>query len=152
MTLENKKDFELNELCGLISIIHRKTQIYLNQELKKYSLNSAEFVYLIHIRGEDPMPLKTLSGHLRMDDAQTSRIVKSLEEKGLLEKLRSREDGRAFEVRLTEQGQTLRPKILEDLFHWIREITEGIPEDELQPFINNLGITARNATLLTEGE
>lgn len=150
--MEPKKDFELKELCGLVSIIHRKTQIYLNQELKKFSLNSAELVYLIHIRGEEPTQLKTLSSHLRMDDAQTSRIVKSLEEKGLLEKIRSREDGRAFEVRLTEHGKKLRPKILADLFHWIQEITQGIPEDELQPFINNLGTTARNATLLTEGE
>lgn len=150
--LEEKREYELRELCGLVSIIHRKTQIYLNQELKRFSLNSGELVYLIHIGGEKPTPLKTLSAHLRMDDAQTSRIISSLEEKGLIEKIRSTDDRRAFEVMLTDHGSKLRPKILEDLFQWIGKITGGIPADELQPFLNNLGLTARNALLLTEGE
>lgn len=150
--LEENKDYDLKNLCGYVSIIHRKTQVYLNQELKKYHLNSAEFVYLVHIQGDAPIPLKTLSGHLRMDEAQTSRIVKSLEEKGLLKKIRSKEDGRALEVSLTDKGKDLRPRIMEDLYRWIRQITEGIPEEDLQPYINKLGHTAHNAILLTEGD
>lgn len=143
---------EKNDLCGLISIIHRKTQIYLNQALKSYGLNSAEFVYLIHIQDAGVTALRTIGAHLRMDDAQTTRVIQSLGEKGIIRKLRSQEDKRAFGVELTELGRDVKPKILKDLDEWIRLITGGIPEAEIAPLIRQLGLIAANATTLTEGK
>ncbi|KAF5075389.1 HTH-type transcriptional regulator MgrA [anaerobic digester metagenome] len=140
------------ELCGLVSVIHRKTQIYLNSELKKYGLNSAEFVYLIHIREHEPTELKSLGAHLRMDDAQTTRVIKSLEEKGLVRKLRSRTDRRAFDVEFTQAGRDVKPLILEDLDRWVSGITEGLPEQEVEEMIRLLRQTAQRAVSLTEGK
>lgn len=140
------------ELCGLVSVIHRKTQIYLNQELKKYGMNSAEFVYLIHIRDQEPMELKSLGAHLRMDDAQTTRVIKSLEEKGLAKKQRNETDRRAYDVILTPQGRDLKPKILADLDRWVALITEGIEAQEVDTLIRLLRMTAHKAAGLTEGK
>lgn len=140
------------DLCGLISIIHRKTQIYLNQELKKYGLNSAEFVYLIHIKEEESTGLKSIGTHLRMDDAQTTRIIRSLEEKNLARKLRNPEDKRAFDVELTALGKEVKPKIIEDLNEWIRLITDGLEETETEALLKNLSLVAHNAMTLTEGK
>lgn len=140
------------ELGGLISVIHRKTQIYLNQELKKYGLNSAEFVYLIHIREGAPTELKSLGGHLRMDDAQTTRVIRSLEEKGLVRKLRNQTDRRAYDVEFTAEGLRVKPKILEDLDRWNRLITEGLAEDQVEAMLRMLRLTAKNAVRVTEGK
>lgn len=147
----NKKTNK-NDLCGLISIIHRKTQIYLNQELKKYGLNSAEFVYLIHIKDNQATSLKSLGAHLRMDDAQTTRVIRSLEEKNLVSKLRCQDDKRAFDIELTPLGQALKPKIIEDRNEWIRLITAGIEDVEIESFIKNLSLVAQHAMALTEGK
>ena len=140
------------DLCGLVSIIHRKTQIYLNQELKKYGLNSAEFVYLIHIKEKESTGLKSIGAHLRMDDAQTTRVIRSLEGKNLVNKLRSQEDKRAFDVELTELGKKVKPLIIEDLNKWIALITEGLGESEVEALERNLSLVAHNATMLTEGK
>lgn len=143
---------EKTELIGLISVVHRKTQIYLNQELKKYGLNSAEFVYLIHIRDNEPSELKSLGAHLRMDDAQTTRVIKSLEQKGLVTKLRNPKDRRAYDVSLTDHGRDLKPKIIKDLNDWVDLITKGVKPDEMNQFIDILRKTAKKAVALTEGK
>lgn len=143
---------EKTELIGLISVVHRKTQIYLNQELKKYGLNSAEFVYLIHIRDNEPSELKSLGAQLRMDDAQTSRVIKSLEAKGLATKLRNPKDRRAFDVSLTDYGRELKPKIIKDLNGWVDLITKGVDPVEMNQFMAILRKTAQRAVEFTEGK
>ena len=147
-----EKPSNKNDLCGIISVIHRKTQIYLNQELKKYGLNSAEFVYLIRIKDTQATRLKTLGAHLRMDDAQTTRVIRSLEEKNLVSKIRSQEDKRAFDIELTPLGKELKPKIIEDRNEWIRLITLGMESTQVEAFIKNLSLVAQNAMELTEGK
>ena len=143
---------EKTELIGLISVVHRKTQIYLNQELKKYGLNSAEFVYLIHIQDNEPSELKSLGARLRMDDAQTTRVIKSLEGKGLATKLRNPKDRRAYDVSLTDHGRDLKPKIIKDLNSWVDLITKGVEPNEMNQFISILRKTAKKAVELTEGK
>lgn len=140
------------DLCGYISVVHRKTQIYLNQELKKYGMNSAEFVYLIHIKEQEPMELKSLGAHLRMDDAQTTRVIRSLEEKNLVRKLRSPKDRRAYDVELTEQGRAVKPRILEDLDRWVSLLTEDMSQGESESLLRLLRMTAHKAAGLTEGK
>ena len=115
-------------------------------------MNSAEFVYLIHIKDNQATSLKSLGAHLRMDDAQTTRVIRSLEEKNLVSKLRCQDDKRAFDIELTQLGQTLKPKIIEDRNEWIRLITAGLEETEIESFIKNLSLIAHNATALTEGK
>lgn len=140
------------DLCGYISVVHRKTQIYLNQELKKYGLNSAEFVYLIHIREEEPTELKFLGTHLRMDDAQTTRVIRSLEEKKLVKKLRSEKDRRAFDVELTKEGRQVKPQTMQDLDRWVSLLTEDMDETEVNDMLRLLRMTAQKAAGLTEGK
>lgn len=143
---------EQRELGGLISVIHRKTQIYLNQELKQYGLNSAEFVYLIHIGEDKPMELRALGAHLRMDDAQTTRVIRSLEDKGLVRKRRSELDRRALDVQLTDEGRRVKPLILADMDGWIALITQGLEPQATSQLIAMLKVMAGNACTITEGK
>ena len=133
-------------------MIHRKTQIYLNQELKQYGLNSAEFVYLIHVEEDKPTELRALGAHLRMDDAQTTRVIRSLEEKGLVRKRRSELDRRALDVELTDKGRRVKPLILAAMDGWITLITEGLEPPATAQLIAMLKVMAANACRKTEGK
>lgn len=132
-----------------ISILYRKTQIHLNHTLKAYDLNSAEFVYLLHL-DETRVNLRDLGDDLRMDHAQTTRVVKSLEEKGLILKERG-EDRRCYLVSLTDQGQIIKPQILSVMREWVGQLTQDLEENELELFLNLLHKVAHRAIEETNG-
>ena len=115
-----------------ISIIHRKSQIYMNRECKALDLNATEAFYLMHIGKFEPLKQSEISEHLSMDEALTTRTLRVMEKKDLLVRYKDEEDNRCQRVSLTEKGKSLQPKIKQILRNWVRLLTTDLPEDELQ--------------------
>lgn len=133
-----------------ISIIHRQSQIYINRELRPYNVNSSEYIYLINLAAEsEGVNQKHLSDMLIIDDALTTRVMKSLESKGYIVRERCRSDKRAYDIKLTEKGVQIQPVILKTLKKWTDTISEGMDEGERDEMIEKLTVMSQNALLVT---
>jgi DNA-binding MarR family transcriptional regulator len=136
-----------------ISILHRQAQIYLNRELKPYGLNSSEYIYLVNLAaGNNGVNQKQLSDMIIIDDALTTRAMKSLENKGYIVREKSQSDKRSYNIRLTEKGIRIQPIILGILKKWTDIISEGMNEEEKDLIIQKLKAMSNNALKVTKEE
>ena len=128
-----------------ISIIHRQFQIYINNEIKQYDLNSSEYIYLISLGHNEGVNQKYFSDQLCIDDALTTRVMKSLEHKGYITRSRSERDKRAYSIRLTGKGAAIQPVIIDKLNHWTEILSKGMDGDEVDYIIGKLQAMSQNA-------
>lgn len=140
-----------DHIMKYISIIMRKSQVHLNAAMKEFDLNSAEVRYLIHL-DEEVRNLKEISRLVHLDDAQTTRVIRSLEQKDLIRKEPSSEDGRAFAVSLSEQGIALKPEILHRLDQWHDCLLQDLSEEEEDQLMDWLKLIARRAIQEIQGD
>lgn len=143
---------EIKSIGKWISILHRQAQIYLNKELKPYDLNSSEYIYLVNLAENSGVNQKYLSDKIIIDDALTTRVMKSLESKGYIIRERSQIDKRSYTIRLTEKGVHIQPIILEKLNHWTTTISKNMNEVEIDFMIERLKEMSQNALRITKGE
>ncbi len=148
--MENR---EWKSIGKWISILHRQSQIYLNRELKPYGLNSSEYIYLVNLAAEnDGSNQKHLSDMLSIDDALTTRVMKSLEQKGYIMREKNQSDKRSYNIRLTDKGIEIQPIILKALKNWTDIISEGMTEEEKDSIIQKLTTMSDNALKVTKGK
>ncbi len=136
-----------------ISILYRQAQIYLNRKLKPYGINSSEYIYLVNLTAENSgSNQKHLSDMIIIDDALTTRAMKSLESKGYVVREKSQSDRRSYRINLTEKGVSIQPIILKTLKEWTDIISEGMDEEEKDAIIQKLIVMANNALKVTKGK
>ena len=143
---------EVKSIGKWISILHRQSQVYLNKELKPYNLNSSEYIYLINLAGNAGVNQKYLSDMIIIDDALTTRAMKSLEEKGYIVREKSQSDKRSYNIKLTEKGLKIQPIIHEKLNYWTSVLSENMKEEEIDSMIEKLRSMSNNALKATKGE
>ena len=88
-----------------ITLLSRKTLVYLSSALAPYGLTAAEeplYMSLYYVEG---ITQEELTALVYADKASTARRVKSLEEKGLLRRERDPADRRRNRLYLTEEAK-----------------------------------------------
>ena len=144
---------EIKSIGKWISILHRQSQIYINRELKPYGLNSSEYIYLVNLASENEgVNQKYLSNLIIIDDALTTRAMKSLENKGYITREKSRDDKRSYHIKLTQKGVEIQPIILDKLINWTDIISEGMKDEEKDCIIQKLMVMSNNALKVTKGK
>lgn len=133
-----------------ISILHRHFQIYINNELKSYDLNSSEYIYLVNIAKHEGENQKYLSNMLAIDNALTTRVMKGLEKKNYIIREKSSADKRSYIVKLTEKGHNVQPMIIEKLYHWTDILSRDMNEEEIESIIAKLKLMSQNVLLVTK--
>jgi len=81
--------------------------------LKDLGLTYPQYLVMLVLWEEGPLPVKKLGEHLRLDSGTLSPLLKRLETAGLVRRERSARDERSVEVRLTEEGASMRDRALE---------------------------------------
>lgn len=72
----------------------------------EHDLSIIQVRLLAILRDREPGMLQ-LAGHLQLEKSSLSGLVSRAEQRGLLERIASRDDGRAATVRMTAQGRRL---------------------------------------------
>lgn len=85
---------------------------------------------LLTIEELEPAPLQRLGQRMARDKSQMTRIVQSLEGKGMVARSVSPEDGRVTLVRLTAKGRAFVGEISAILTAVIGEILEPLPASD----------------------
>ena len=128
---QSKFKSEFNK--ATINIIY--TNSWLNQQLvemfKSYGLTQPQFNILRILRGQYPQPatVNLLIDRMLDKSSNASRIVDKLESKGLVARRQCKQDRRAVDVIITENGLELISKIDEDMAKW-EASHRGLSEDE----------------------
>ncbi|MDW4286782.1 MarR family transcriptional regulator [Staphylococcus saprophyticus] len=114
----NDYDQMRKEMCYLFYITSKEVVNRFNKYLKQFDISFPNYIVLLYIENDKPIYIKTLCDELYLDSGTISPIIKRLEKKSLIERMRTEEDERRMKVRLTEKGLELKdhfPKISEDV-------------------------------------
>lgn len=123
------------ELCFQLYVASKEVIKRYKTYLDPYDLTYTGFIAMIAL--EDHMTVNQLGEILYLDSGTLSPLLKKLEKKGYLEKVRSKEDERRVELILTSRG---------------REVKEELPciSAKVAGNMDLTNITADHQTLLTQ--
>jgi len=113
-----------------ISVLHRQFQVYLNNELKAYGLNSSQYIFLIQLYKTNNVSQETLANTLFIDKSATTRALIHLEDNGFIERIPNPCDKRSNLVRLTEKGASLKEDLFYLLVKWNNKLTARLSAEE----------------------
>lgn len=102
----------------LISIIYRKSQIFLGQALKQFDITSAEYPILMVLNQRNGATQEELSSTLYIDKSAVARVVQSLVSKGFVTKKKDENDQRCNRIYLTSKGHEVHTHIEKALDDW----------------------------------
>lgn len=88
-----------------ITLLSRKTLVYLSSALAPYGLTAAEEPFYMSLYYVEGITQEELTALVYADKASTARRVKSLEEKGLLRRERDPADRRRNRLYLTKEAK-----------------------------------------------
>lgn len=98
--------------------------------LSETALHVGQDMALLELWKEDGMGLGELAGRLFLEPSTVTRMVRRMEEAGLVRRRRDARDARVFRVHLTEEGRALEEKV-KDHFEGIeRKALEGLSDEE----------------------
>lgn len=105
-----------------------------NEEAGKKGSTMATGFALISIDPENGTPSTALGPKMGMETTSLSRTLKSMENKGLIERKPNPADGRSVLVHLTPFGKEMREYSKTVVFGFDKAIQNHIPEEDLQTF------------------
>jgi len=115
-----------------------------NEEASKFDTTMATGFALLNIDPEKGTPSTSLGPKMGMEATSLSRTLKTMEEKGLIERRPNPEDGRGVLIHLTEFGREKREYSKERVLIFDNAIRSNIPPEKIEHFyevaeiINNM--------------
>ena len=88
---------ENNRIGKLTAVIHRKSQSFYTKELKIYNITSSEYPVIFKLSCGDGITQDEIVNDLGIDKGAVARIIKSLIDKGFIEKNKDEVDKRCIE-------------------------------------------------------
>lgn len=105
-----------------------------NEQAAKHESTMAMAMALLYIDFENGTPSTALGPSMGMEATSLSRILKSMEEKGLIYRERNPEDGRSVFIKLTELGMEKREISKSSVYQFNQKIRERIGDDKIHHF------------------
>jgi DNA-binding MarR family transcriptional regulator len=104
-----------------------------NEVASAYGGTMATGYVLLNIDAEGT-PSTSLGPRMGMESTSLSRTLKSMEDKGLIERQRHEEDGRIVLIKLTDFGREKRELAREAVINFNRSVQDIVPEEDLKGF------------------
>jgi DNA-binding MarR family transcriptional regulator len=103
-----------------------------SEEVARYRITMPMWRVLSQLWGEAYRSQRELGALTSTDPATLSRLVRSMEARGLVTRRRPREDAREVRVRLTTKGRELTKRLIPLALEYEAFATEGIPPVQLE--------------------
>ncbi|MBW2961445.1 MarR family winged helix-turn-helix transcriptional regulator [Mesonia aestuariivivens] len=107
-----------------------------NEEAGKQGSTMATGFALLNIDPEEGTPSTSLGPKMGMEATSLSRTLKSMQEKGLIDRKKNPEDGRSVLITLTEYGREMRAFSKEVVLKFDEAIKNSVPEKDIKTFID----------------
>lgn len=93
----------ITKMTRSLDAVERKTLVYLND----ISLTSSQFSVLEALYHLGPMCQKKVAGKVLKSSGNITTVIDNLEKRGLVQRIRSREDRRYIQLHITDEGREL---------------------------------------------
>ena len=103
----------------------------LKKQLSPYGVDAVEYTVLSVCLAVGPTSIRDLRELVPIDYGHMSRTTTRLEDKGLLQKIRTRDDQRVVRLRVTEEGASLMPELLERVQEYYALLVKDISHEQL---------------------
>lgn len=144
--------FLIDSLIMFNNKIYRNTQSYLDKALKKYSLSSGAYPYLIVIEKNEGSSQISISNQIGNDRAMSARTINKLIESGFIYRIQDEKDSRAYKLYLTDEAKKIMPSIHMEIQKIVNFITEDLQEEEKDITIKALKKIFEKSQCLKKGE
>lgn len=105
-----------------------------NEQAAKHESTMATAMALLYIDYEKGIPSTALGPSMGMEATSLSRILKNMEEKGLIYREKNPEDGRSVIIKLTDFGKEKREISKKSVYKFNQTIKEHISEEKINHF------------------
>jgi len=113
---------------------HAISRMY-NQQATQYDITTSIGFVLINIDPIDGTPATKIAPLMGLEARSLTRILKTMEEKGLIYKAQDPDDGRSVRIFLTQKGMEKREVSRETVRAFNRAVRDIVPENKLKTFL-----------------
>jgi MarR family transcriptional regulator, organic hydroperoxide resistance regulator len=116
---------------------HAIARMY-NQQAGKHDITMSMGFVLLNINSEEGTPATKIAPLMGLEARSLTRLLKSMEEKGLIYREADASDKRLVRIVLTKEGKKKKEKSRETVLRFNHAIREQIEEDKLNVFFSVL--------------
>ena len=104
-----KDSYLSKQLCFLLYVTSKEV-------IKKYThyLKEYDFMVIMDIENDEKINIKSLGQRVFLDSGTLTPLLKKLEKKGYVQRMREKEDERNLQISLTQNGRDIKP-VLEQI-------------------------------------
>lgn len=116
---------------------HAIARMYQQQAMKYGGTMSIGYA-LLNIHGEEGTPATKIGPMMGLETRSLTRLLKSMEEKGLIYRQSDKTDKRSVRIMLTKEGQRRKEKAKETVLRFNEVVRQELSEDKLKNFFEVL--------------
>lgn len=132
-----------------ISILYRKSHIWLNNSCAKYDLTAAQALIILIVCDFEVLTQDDITKRLSLDKSVIAKTVTKLQETGFLVRTTNAKDKRTYDIRPTEKAWNVYPFIKEQIDACFQQMTQHMTEAQREEF-KQLLLLAAEATIASE--
>ncbi|RTQ53500.1 MarR family transcriptional regulator [Hymenobacter gummosus] len=117
---------------------HAISRMY-NVQAAKHDITTSIGFVLLNIDQENGTPATKIAPLLGLETRSLTRILRSMEEKGLIYKQADQQDKRSVRIFLTEEGLTKKEVSRQTVRQFNQKIREKVPAEQLEVFFRVVG-------------
>lgn len=129
-----------------ISILYRKSHIWLNNDCAQYDLTAAQAAIILIVCDFGVLTQDDITKRLRLDKSVIAKTVTKLEERGFMVRTTNAKDKRTYDIRPTEKAREVYPFVKEQIDLSFQRMTQNMTEKERAEF-KRLLMMAAEATI-----
>lgn len=114
---------------------HSIARMY-NQQAAKYHGTMSIGFALLNIHSEEGTPATKIGPMMGLEPRSLTRLLKSMEEKGLIYRQADIQDKRSVRIYLTKEGKRHRDKSKETVLRFNEAVRDEIPTEKLEVFFD----------------
>jgi len=142
--MDSEEVYWNNFMVLFIDRMVRSMRNDINEKIADLEISGPQAPYVLSLYIKDYQSMASLSNFLEMDRANTSRVIRSLESKGLVVSERRTGSSRNVPIMLTSYGRKVAEKLFERVVDINKSFFEGIPEMDVVRFKNTVIRVFRN--------
>ena len=136
----------------MLNNISRSQAIYRNSRITASDLNSCHYAFVLSICREPGRSQEELARELCLNKSTVARALNYLETNGYILRTPLPSDKRQFSVYPTDKMLAVRPEVRKASAEWRDQLSEGIPEAEMEIFNSVLERMERRARDIIESQ
>lgn len=133
-----------------ISILYRKSHVWLNNGCTQYSLTAAQAVVILIVCDFNVLTQDDITKRLALDKSVIAKTVTKLEDTGFLIRTTNVKDKRTYDIRPTEKSWEVYPFLKEQIDVCFQRMTQRMTEKEQTEFKRLLLLAAETTLTLDD--